>query len=88
MNELEKAEDIHSYDITARLLGKFGLYFTRNQQAGNEAARDLDPQRCSSGCQTWNAGRIYATVMLVVTCTPLLVETTRKSYSGGTERRG
>jgi len=44
----------------------FGLYFTRKPRASNDAA-SRPTRRCFSRCQTWNAGRIYATIMLVVT---------------------
>jgi len=40
----------------------FGLYFTPKLHLDPSAKND----RCIRRCQTWNAGRIYATVMLVM----------------------
>jgi len=42
-----------------------GLYFTSKPHADPEAVSDLS-RPCIRRCQTWNAGRIYATIMLGV----------------------
>jgi len=45
----------------------FGLYFTRESHVNAEVGSDLTaPGPSRRRCQAWNAGRIYATVMLVV----------------------
>ena len=46
----------------------FGLYFNRKPSVGSDAVSDLN-RRCtpSCKCQTWNTGRVYATIMLVMT---------------------
>jgi len=44
----------------------FGLYFSLNAQLVPDVGGD-STRRCCCGCESWNAGRIYASVMLVVT---------------------
>jgi len=44
----------------------FGLYFSRKPRLANDAVSDLNC-RCIRECRSWNAGRIYATIILVVT---------------------